>query len=133
MSATAKRQVPRLSLTQNEAAEALGISVDHFERHVKQELPVVCVGGIEIFPVRGIEEWQWQPRPRSSRPSIPYEDRLRVYARDSFQCRYCGSGEFLSLDHIYPWSRGGSDDETNLQTLCRSCNSRKGARVGSVA
>lgn len=63
------------------------------------------------------------------RAQIPDSVRHRVYARDDYRCVTCGSPTFLTLDHIHPWSLGGSDDEANLQTMCRSCNSRKGARV----
>lgn len=63
------------------------------------------------------------------RQAIPTEVRRAVYERDGYQCLHCGTTENLSLDHIHPWSLGGSDDPENLQTLCRPCNSRKGARV----
>lgn len=45
-------------------------------------------------------------------------------------CAYCGTTENLSVDHKRPISRGGSSEPENLQCLCRSCNSRKGARIG---
>jgi hypothetical protein len=32
----------------------------------------------------------------------------------------------LEIDHIIPKARGGSDDETNLWSACRMCNSFKG-------
>lgn len=64
-----------------------------------------------------------------SRAAIPARVRQMVYRRDWYRCVTCGSGERLSLDHIHPWSLGGSDQPENLQTMCIPCNSRKGARV----
>jgi hypothetical protein len=63
------------------------------------------------------------------RAPIPLSTRIEVFTRDGFACVECGASERLQLDHRYPWSRGGSDDPSNLQTLCGSCNSSKGARV----
>lgn len=65
----------------------------------------------------------------NGRLPIAAEVRQLVYARDGYQCRHCRTSKDLSLDHIHPWSKGGSDEPDNLQTLCRPCNSRKGARV----
>lgn len=67
--------------------------------------------------------------PRKVRPAIPTSLRTQVYARDGYRCISCGVDRPLSLDHVYPYSLGGEDTLENLQTLCRSCNSRKGARV----
>lgn len=35
----------------------------------------------------------------------------------------------MHIDHIYPWSMGGSNDPLNLVALCDRCNLGKGARV----
>lgn len=63
------------------------------------------------------------------RAKIPAAVRAAVYERDGWCCLHCGTKEGLTLDHIVPWSLGGSDDVGNLQTLCQRCNSSKGARV----
>jgi 5-methylcytosine-specific restriction endonuclease McrA len=46
-----------------------------------------------------------------------------------YACVYCESEENITKDHIIPTSRGGSNDPENLQLLCRSCNSKKNARI----
>ena len=57
--------------------------------------------------------------------------RLRAYilARDSGLCRVCGRPA-SEVDHIVPKSRGGTDDEDNLQTICTACHAQKTAREG---
>jgi hypothetical protein len=57
MAGKIKRPLQRLSLNQQEAAEAIGVSVDHFERHIKAELPVVYSGSLKLYPVAGIKQW----------------------------------------------------------------------------
>lgn len=63
------------------------------------------------------------------RQPISMSLRERIYNRDGRQCLECGSTANLSLDHIFPWILGGQDTEDNLRTLCRPCNSSKGARI----
>lgn len=55
MSAT--KPVPRLTLSQEEAAAALGVSVDHFDRHIKGELPTVITGRRKLYSVAALERW----------------------------------------------------------------------------
>jgi hypothetical protein len=59
MSARAKidRPVRALAYNQQDAAAALGVSVDHFERHIKPGLPVVYSGSRKLYPVAGLEAW----------------------------------------------------------------------------
>jgi len=59
-----------------------------------------------------------------------YKLRKAMLARgDKPVCVYCGSKERISIDHIQPMIRGGTNDLSNLQFLCRSCNSRKKDKV----
>jgi hypothetical protein len=50
-------RTPRLALTKREAAAALGMSVDSFERHVQPELRVVRRGRLRLFALVEIERW----------------------------------------------------------------------------
>lgn len=50
--------------------------------------------------------------------------RKFIFNRDK-ACLCCGSYEKLSIDHIKAVSNGGENKISNLQTLCKSCNSRK--------
>jgi hypothetical protein len=49
-----------------------------------------------------------------------------VFERDAYRCVSCGDHRDLTCDHIIAESRGGPTEFENLQTMCRSCNSRKG-------
>lgn len=66
---------------------------------------------------------------RQPRQPIPEAIRRAVMERDGYRCRACGVWHSLTIDHVRPVAAGGSDDLENLQTLCRSCNSSKGARL----
>jgi 5-methylcytosine-specific restriction endonuclease McrA len=56
--------------------------------------------------------------------------RRVLFARDGWQCGYCGtSGNRLTLDHIVPRSRGGTSVWENVVTSCAPCNHRKGDRL----
>ncbi len=63
---------------------------------------------------------------------ISQHKRLAIYLRDGLSCCYCGKGiesEIkLTLDHVKPYSKGGSNKETNLVTCCLTCNSARGNR-----
>ena len=56
-----------------------------------------------------------------------YDDS--VFARDGYECQYCGSGSHLTMDHVVPRSRGGGSSWDNVVTSCAPCNLRKGNRL----
>lgn len=49
--------VPALALRRAQAAAALGVSVEVFDREIRSDLPTVRVGNVTTFPVRGLEDW----------------------------------------------------------------------------
>jgi 5-methylcytosine-specific restriction endonuclease McrA len=57
---------------------------------------------------------KWRKLSREFRNAYPY-------------CFKCGSTKDLTTDHIVSKKNGGQSIWSNLQTLCRSCNSIKGS------
>lgn len=74
-----------------------------------------------------LESWTCRCIATRSIRNVSDEDREFVLAAGI--CANCGSNENLAVDHIFPISKGGSDELENLQCLCRSCNSRKSNRI----
>jgi 5-methylcytosine-specific restriction endonuclease McrA len=69
---------------------------------------------------------------RESRPVTEgewRELRLAVFRRDGFKCVGCGATSDLEADHIIAVDQGGATALSNLQTLCKPCNARKGNGV----
>lgn len=72
--------------------------------------------------------------------SLRAHERLAVFERDGYHCRYCGNAitvmreyhawirrwiGLIHVDHIIPRCKGGTDDPENLVTACRKCNLTK--------
>ena len=68
---------------------------------------------------------------RKKRQSIRnYKSVLKkLLHKYNFKCVHCQTKENLTIDHKIPVSKGGSDNIRNLQILCKSCNSKKGAKL----
>ena len=49
--------IPRMLLTRNEAAAALGMSLSHFQRHVQPHVRCVYSGQLRLFRQRDLERW----------------------------------------------------------------------------
>lgn len=65
------------------------------------------------------------------RRNIKDTTRYSVLERAGFKCQCCGikplknNDVILHIDHIIPYSLGGSDNIDNLQVLCNKCNISK--------
>ncbi|MEO3677390.1 HNH endonuclease [Rheinheimera sp. FR7-31] len=63
-----------------------------------------------------------------------------LFYREKGHCAICctdltglySTGQELAIDHIVPLAKGGTNDPTNLQILCKHCNSAKGARSSNT-
>ena len=49
--------IPRLALTREDAATAIDMSLDSFERHVQPSIRMVRLGRMRLVPVRELERW----------------------------------------------------------------------------
>jgi hypothetical protein len=58
----------KLALTKPEAAAALSMSVDSFERYVQRDLKVVRRGRIVLVPVSELERWVAENAARTLSP-----------------------------------------------------------------
>lgn len=62
--------------------------------------------------------------------------RLQILRRDNHTCQSCGAKApdvALEVDHVLPVALGGSDEPSNLRTLCEACNSGKAATPPDAA
>lgn len=102
------------------------------------KLGLMLFGGVEVPAFAEIDrtkEYKIDPKEvvaevRMRRQWEHRRDKLAplVFERDGYFCKSCETPYNLTIDHIMPIARGGTNDLENLQPLCKSCNSRKGAR-----
>jgi 5-methylcytosine-specific restriction protein A len=78
----------------------------------------------------------WKGGPSRTSTAEWKATRKRILERDGRRCRvhdlYC-TGLATQVDHIIPVSRGGSELDSNLQSVCASCHRRKSQRESSAS
>lgn len=66
-----------------------------------------------------------------SRQEVKF-NRYNVFLRDNFTCQYCEKRFLqreLTIDHVWPRSKGGKSDWENVVTSCSTCNHKKGNKL----
>lgn len=61
---------------------------------------------------------------RSDNP-LTQEQWESICKKYDYKCLRCGEVKPLTIDHIIPLSKGGLHTASNVQPLCKSCNSKK--------
>jgi len=81
--------------------------------------------------VNGLMRHRSRPSPHARGYTKRWRKVRRMYmaghplCEDPFGVHGVWSVPGRHVDHIVPLSRGGGDEESNLQTLCASCHSKK--------
>lgn len=109
----------------------------HFDRRLRDLDKVFILerirsGGRVLYRLGGLRQKAHEPN------RISKTLRARVLFRDGSRCQMCGgspqhSSEVrLEVDHKVPLHLGGSNNEDNLWTLCKTCNEGKRAFFSSA-
>lgn len=57
--------------------------------------------------------------------SFTKEDWLEILEKYDYRCIYCGSKDKITVEHIYPICRGGTNQKDNIAPACWECNLKK--------
>ena len=68
---------------------------------------------------------------------IARNQRRQIAEEAKYRCGYCQTQEVVSgipltVEHITPKAKGGSDDNANLWLSCRLCNEKKGTLIEAM-
>lgn len=138
-------------LTPQKLHEAVMLAFVHFDDEILVE--ACCGPGVDLLPRTGYVQFDdyltARAKYRSRAATVAAKRKFTAVRRKEYQasraeiilkmieagipyvCNFdgCGLTEDLTVDHIHPLSRGGSDDLSNLQFLCQPHNSSKGDRL----
>lgn len=80
--------------------------------------------------LRRVREARRRTRKMTNGGSYTKEDVTDLMRNQKGRCSYCRKDitRQFAVDHIIPLRLGGSSNRSNLQLLCRSCNSSKGGK-----
>lgn len=93
----------------------------------------VSIRQIKAWHASKVFDWRYKTRRNGLvfPPKIPDAwgiIRRRILEKYNYTCAYCGD-EANHVDHVFPVTRGGTDDDDNLVAACRDCNLSKGKKT----
>ena len=118
------------AVSESRKGKCIGNKNAHGYRHTDEAKKKIAAASLKMWSEDRDKIIASMPRGEKSRFHKPPE--LRRYRKEFTPrerrewtdnvCAYCGSTEFLELDHIIPVFDGGINERSNAQTLCRGCN-----------
>jgi len=96
----------------------------------KEKAPIKIF--LEDIDLKSIIPIDYEKKEKDKRQTISKSLRHKILKRDRFTCQACGARApdvELEVDHKIPVFRGGTDEESNLTTLCIDCNRGKGKNI----
>jgi len=66
---------------------------------------------------------------RNAEGNFTVQEWISTCDKYNNKCAICGCNKKMTVDHIIPLTKGGSNYINNIQPLCHSCNARKGNRI----
>lgn len=109
-----------------EIGETVEVCTDCMVKLIEIYAKLGGMGGTQPFILRAIIEDSFD---RRNRIPIPKKIRDNIFSIYKHICTKCGSNEKLEIDHIYPYSKGGTNKISNLQVLCKKCNISKSNKI----
>jgi diadenosine tetraphosphate (Ap4A) HIT family hydrolase len=115
----------RRGIVEHEKGEYVLCGYDDLSAAERHTLLGICLAKVDGFLKRRRDPWAHR---RTSNGYLSGTLKYEVLKRARFRCELCGASaddRALEVDHIIPRNRQGSDDISNLQSLCYSCNAMK--------
>jgi 5-methylcytosine-specific restriction endonuclease McrA len=105
--------------------------VERWRRQHFQEWKAWCYKHVRTPQFRmadNIREHNRRTRIRGNGGILTPNDWALIVSRQDGRCNSCHKKVDLAIDHVIPVCRGGSSDPSNIQGLCKPCNSKKGGK-----
>lgn len=102
--------------------------------YIKNNFDLYMIQGIALDPEEYVKQKtieQLTPH-QLMRREFHKINKRKILEKDKYRCRTCNSYKDLHIDHIIPILKGGTNDESNLQTLCRTHNLKKSNKLIST-
>ena len=107
----------------------VAIKLDFIIKNIPQEILI----NAKLFLLRNheiLDNLKGYEVRRSEANKVISNEKVRctIMQKYDYKCKICKSENDLTIDHIISVANGGSNELSNLQVLCRKCNSKKGVK-----